>query len=224
MPQPLKQSLEELEHHCSAQGHLDQLEALFDLGDSVWPLDNKRSIWKAEFGKPWSKSWDRQSSHVGSPGLHSEPSSWRCPQPGDNTHGIHQLGLLTGLYKYLGATLILTGKIPVFTETSISPEAQQEFPLRNWKYLSPVKFWPKGISYFPVQAGVKVKKYPGFEISHESLCELDVRKMVQAGILYKQESKHQVSFSGTAYLWEQQDLVSKQIQTGHRPHKPTSGY
>lgn len=96
--------------------------------------------------------------------------------------------------------------------------------MRNWKYLSPVKFWPKGISYFPVQAGVKVDKYPGFEISHESLCKLDLHKMFQAGILYRQESKHQVSFCGTAYSWEQQDLVSKQIQTGHRPHKPMSGY
>lgn len=43
MPQPLKQSLDQLEYHRTAQGHLDQLEALFDLGNNVWPLDDERS-------------------------------------------------------------------------------------------------------------------------------------------------------------------------------------
>lgn len=78
-------------------------------------------------------------------------------QLGDKLPEIHKLGMLMGLYKIYVCRFNPDWKIPDFTDTHLSEAINQEVPSRTWKYLSPAKFWPKGISYFPVHAGVKVK-------------------------------------------------------------------
>lgn len=55
----------------------------------------------------------------------------------------------------------------------------KETPARTWEYLTPAEFWPKGISYYSVESGVKVNKYPGFEMYHLSLTKLYLQKTIQ---------------------------------------------
>lgn len=55
-----------------------------------------------------------------------------------------------------------------------------------WKYLAPARFWPKGISYFPVEDGVKVNKYPGFEKRHQDIVTIYLHKLFKARIFYRQ--------------------------------------
>nr|CAC80817.1 polymerase [Stork hepatitis B virus] len=204
MPQPLKQSLDQSKWLKAAEIKLRELENLVDLSleeEKLKPqLSMGEDVQSPEGGDPLHPNVRAPLSHV------IEKTKVDPPRLGNRDPARHKLGKLSGLYQMKGCEFNPDWKIPDISRTHINTEIVNECPSRNWKYLTPAKFWPKSISYFPVHAGVK-PKYPEFQNCHESLVNDYLSKLFEAGILYKRVSKHLVTFKGPSFSWEQPYLV-----------------
>nr|CAD29590.1 polymerase [Crane hepatitis B virus] len=206
MPQPLKQSLDHSKWLKEAETKLRELENLVD-----------SNLGEEELKPQLSMGEDVQSPGIREP-LHPNVraplshvllgTTTDLPRLGNKLPARHKLGKLTGLYQMKGCTFNPHWKVPDISDTHFDTQIVNECPSRNWKYLTPAKFWPKSISYFPVHAGVK-PKYPDDVKSHESIVGKYLIKLFEAGILYKRVSKHLVTFKGKTYQWEQQYLVNQ---------------
>lgn len=117
---------------------------------------------------------------------------------------------MQGLYRLSGSKFNPDWKVPDITATDIDwGELKDELQdNRVLKYLTPARFWPKGISYFPRHMGVK-DKYPGYKDRHEQIVSVYLTKLYEAGILYKRVSRSKVSFKGTVQQWEQKYQVER---------------
>nr|CAA52700.1 polymerase [Duck hepatitis B virus] len=206
MPRPLKQSLDQSRWLREAEKQLRVLENLVD------------SILEEEKLKPQlSMGEDVQSPGEGEP-LHPNvraplyhvvrAATIDLPRLGNKLPARHHLGKLSGLYQMKGCTFNPEWKVPDISDTHFNLDVVNECPYRNWKYLTTAKFYPKSISYFPVQVGVK-PKYPDNVMQHESIVGKYFNRLYEAGILYKRISKHLVTFKGQPYNWEQQHLVNQ---------------
>lgn len=90
----------------------------------------------------------------------------------------HTLGKLEDLYSNHVSDFNINKQI-YFAETNLSLELIKEISAKAWKYLTLATFWPKDISYNPVESGVKVNKYPGFEMEHLLVAKLCWQKTIQ---------------------------------------------
>ncbi|AAA45738.1 polymerase [Heron hepatitis B virus] len=207
MPQPLKQSLDQSRWLKEAEIKLRELENLVDSNledERLKPqLSMGEDVLSPEAGDPLHPNVRAPLSHVIGETRHDPPHL------GNRDPARHKLGKLTGLYQMKGCEFNPHWKIPDISATNFSQEIINECPSRNWKYLTPAKFWPKSISYLPVHSGVK-PKYPEFQQNHESLVNDYLNKLFEAGILYKRVSKHLVTFKGPYFTWEQKHLVPQQ--------------
>lgn len=86
---------------------------------------------------------------------------------------------------------------------------EQEIPnVRMWRYLTLARFWPKGISYFPIEEGFK-EKYPANKSKHAEIVGQYFTKLFKAGILYKRLTRSKVALVGKVHHWEQQYLAEQ---------------
>ncbi|AAA45748.1 polymerase [Ross's goose hepatitis B virus] len=206
MPQPLKQSLDQSKWRREAEIRLRELENLVD-----------SNLGEEELKPQLSMGEDVQSPGKGEP-LHPSVraplsrvllgTTTDLPRLGNKDPARHKLGKLSGLYQMKGCEFNPQWKVPDISDTHFNLDIINECPSRNWKYLTPAKFWPKSISYFPAHSGVK-PKYPDDVAGHEQIVGQYLTKLFEAGILYKRESKHLVTFKGTPYQWERQYLVNQ---------------
>nr|AAR89934.1 polymerase protein [Duck hepatitis B virus] len=215
MPRPLKQSLDQSKWLREAEKQLRELENLVDSNleeEKLKPqLSMGEDVQSPGKGEPLHPNVRAPLSHV------VRAATIDLPRLGNKLPARHHLGKLSGLYQMKGCTFNPEWKVPDISDTHFKSEIINECPSRNWKYLTPAKFWPKSISYFPVQAGVK-PKYPDNVMQHESIVGKYLTRLYEAGILYKRISKHLVTFKGQPYNWEQQYLVNQH----HKPDGATS--
>ncbi|ASG92656.1 DNA polymerase [Tinamou hepatitis B virus] len=206
MPRPLKQSLDQSKWHREAETKLRELEKLVDLnleGEKLKPqLSMGEDVLSPEIGGNLFPAVRAPLSHV------VEEAGKDLPRLGNKDPARHKLGRLTGLYQMKGCEFNPNWKVPDISPSNFKLEIVEECPSRNWKYLTPAKFWPKSISYFPIHAGVK-PKYPDHVGRHEEIVGEYLTKLYDAGILYKRVSKTVVSFRGEPFEWEQQYLVNQ---------------
>nr|WDY73504.1 polymerase [Duck hepatitis B virus] len=206
MPQPLKQSLDQSKWLREAEKHLRELENLVDSNleeEKLKPqLSMGEDVQSPGKGEPLHPNVRAPLSHV------VRAATLDLPRLGNKLPAKHHLGKLSGLYQMKGCTFNPEWKVPDISDTHIDLQVINECPSRNWKYLTPAKFWPKSISYFPVQAGVKAK-YPDHVMQHEAIVGKYLNRLYEAGILYKRISKHLVTFKGQPYNWELQYLVKQ---------------
>nr|P30028.1 RecName: Full=Protein P; Includes: RecName: Full=DNA-directed DNA polymerase; Includes: RecName: Full=RNA-directed DNA polymerase; Includes: RecName: Full=Ribonuclease H [Duck hepatitis B virus strain China]AAA45745.1 polymerase [Duck hepatitis B virus] len=217
MPQPLKQSLDQSKWLREAEKHLRELENLVDSNleeEKLKPqLSMGEDVQSPGKGEPLHPNVRAPLSHV------VRAATIDLPRLGNKLPAKHHLGKLSGLYQMKGCTFNPEWKVPDISDTHFDLQVLNECPSRNWKYLTPAKFWPKSISYFPVQAGVKAK-YPDNVMQHESIVGKYLTRLYEAGILYKRISKHLVTFKGQPYKWEHQYLVKQhQIPDGATTRK-----
>nr|WFP21461.1 P protein [Duck hepatitis B virus] len=206
MPQPLKQSLDQSKWLREAEKHLRELENLVDSNleeEKLKPqLSMGEDVQSPGKGEPLHPNVRAPLSHV------VRAATIDLPRLGNKLPAKHHLGKLSGLYQMKGCTFNPEWKVPDISDTHFDLQVINECPSRNWKYLTPAKFWPKSISYFPVQAGVKAK-YPDNVMQHEAIVGKYLNRLYEAGILYKRISKHLVTFKGQPYNWELQYLVKQ---------------
>nr|WDY73531.1 polymerase [Duck hepatitis B virus] len=206
MPQPLKQSLDQSKWLREAEKHLRELENLVDSNleeEKLKPqLSMGEDVQSPGKGEPLHPNVRAPLSHV------VRAATIDLPRLGNKLPAKHHLGKLSGLYQMKGCTFNPDWKVPDISDTHFDLQITNECPSRNWKYLTPAKFWPKSISYFPVQAGVK-PKYPDNVMQHEAIVGKYLNRLYEAGILYKRISKHLVTFKGKPYHWELQYLVKQ---------------
>nr|WFP21467.1 P protein [Duck hepatitis B virus] len=206
MPQPLKQSLDQTKWLREAEKHLRELENLVDSNleeEKLKPqLSMGEDVQSPGKGEPLHPNVRAPLSHV------VRAATIDLPRLGNKLPAKHHLGKLSGLYQMKGCTFNPEWKVPDISDTHFDLQVINECPSRNWKYLTPAKFWPKSISYFPVQAGVKAK-YPDNVMQHEAIVGKYLNRLYEAGILYKRISKHLVTFKGQPYNWELQYLVKQ---------------
>lgn len=211
MPQPLKQSLGQSKWLLVAEQKLRELENLVDLNleeEKLKPqLSMGEDVQSPEKGVPLHPNVRAPLSRV-LQGVQEDP-----PRLGDKSPASHKLGKLSGLYQMKGCVFNPDWKIPDIIQTQFDLDILNECPSRNWKYLTPAKFWPKSISYYPREIGVK-PKYPDNQKEHEAIVERYLNKLYEAGILYKRNSKHLVTFKGKPYPWETKYLVIQHQQHG----------
>ncbi|AAD21980.1 DNA-directed DNA polymerase [Snow goose hepatitis B virus] len=208
MPRPLKQSLDQSKWLREAEKHLRLLENLVDSNleeEKLKPqLSMGEDVQSPGKGEPLHPNVRAPLSHV------VRAATTDLPRLGNKLPARHHLGKLSGLYQMKGCTFNPNWKVPDISDTHFDIDVTNECPSRNWKYLTPAKFWPKSISYFPIQAGVK-NKYPDNVMQHESIVGKYLSKLYEAGILYKRVSKHLVTFKGQPYNWERQYLVNQHL-------------
>nr|WDY73552.1 polymerase [Duck hepatitis B virus] len=206
MPQPLKQSLDQSKWLREAEKHLRELENLVDSNleeEKLKPqLSMGEDVQSPGKGEPLHPNVRAPLSHV------VRAATIDLPRLGNRLPAQHHLGKLSGLYQMKGCTFNPEWKVPDISDTHFDLQVVNECPSRNWKYLTPAKFWPKSISYFPVRAGVKAK-YPDNVMQHEAIVGKYLNRLYEAGILYKRISKHLVTFKGKPYNWELQYLVKQ---------------
>nr|WDY73549.1 polymerase [Duck hepatitis B virus] len=206
MPQSLKQSLDQSKWLREAEKHLRELENLVDSNleeEKLKPqLSMGEDVQSPGKGEPLHPNVRAPLSHV------VRAATTDLPRLGNRLPAKHHLGKLSGLYQMKGCTFNPEWKVPDISDTHFDLQVVNECPSRNWKYLTPAKFWPKSISYFPVQAGVKAK-YPDNVMQHEAIVGKYLNRLYEAGILYKRISKHLVTFKGKPYNWELQYLVKQ---------------
>nr|AXK47347.1 P [Duck hepatitis B virus] [Duck hepatitis B virus] len=206
MPQPLKQSLDQSKWLREAEKHLRELENLVDSNleeEKLKPqLSMGEDVQSPGKGEPLHPNVRAPLSHV------VRAATIDLPRLGNRLPAQHHMGKLSGLYQMKGCSFNPEWKVPDISDTHFDLQVVNECPSRNWKYLTPAKFWPKSISYFPVQAGVKAK-YPDNVMQHEAIVGKYLNRLYEAGILYKRISKHLVTFKGKPYHWELQYLVKQ---------------
>nr|AAR89924.1 polymerase protein [Ross's goose hepatitis B virus] len=206
MPRPLKQSLDQSRWLREAEKQLRVLENLVDSNleeEKLKPqLSMGEDVQSPGKGEPLHPNVRAPLSHV------VRAATIDLPRLGNKDPARHKLGKLSGLYQMKGCDFNPQWKVPDISDTHFKLDIINECPSRNWKYLTPAKFWPKSISYFPVHTGVK-PKYPDDVAGHEQIVGQYLTKLFEAGILYKRESKHLVTFKGTPYQWERQYLVNQ---------------
>nr|AFY97702.1 polymerase [Parrot hepatitis B virus] len=211
MPQPLKQSLDHSKWVRKAEEKLRELENLVDLNLDAEELKPQLSmgedVQSPEKGVPLHPNVRAPLSRVLTE-VRADP-----PRLGNKDPATHKLGRLSGLYQMQGCEFNPNWKIPDITPTQFDLELVKECPSRSWKYLTPAKFWPKSISYYPREIGVK-SKYPDNQKEHEGLVREYLFKLYEAGILYRRVTKHVVTFKGVPYDWERKYLVSQQRDYG----------
>nr|AFY97767.1 polymerase [Parrot hepatitis B virus] len=216
MPQPLKQSLDQSKWLQVAEQKLRELENLVDLNleeEKLKPqLSMGEDVQSPEKGVPLHPNVRAPLSRV-LQGVQEDP-----PRLGDKSPASHKLGKLSGLYQMKGCEFNPEWKVPDITQTQFDLDIINECPSRNWKYLTPAKFWPKSISYYPREIGVK-PKYPDNQKQHEAIVGIYLNKLYEAGILYKRNSKHIVTFKGKPYPWETKYLVIQRQQYGPKSSK-----
>ncbi|AAR89944.1 polymerase protein [Sheldgoose hepatitis B virus] len=208
MPQPLKQSLDQSKWLREAEIKLRVLENLVDCnleeGKLKPQLSMGEDVQSPGIGEPLHPNVRAPLSHV------LQLVTTDLPRLGNKEPARHHLGKLSGLYQMKGCEFNPAWKVPELSDTHFNIDIKNECPSRNWKYLTPAKFWPKSISYFPVHAGVK-PKYPDNVMQHEQIVGKYLTRLYEAGILYKRISKHLVTFKGRPYPWEQQYLVNQHL-------------
>nr|AAR89939.1 polymerase protein [Sheldgoose hepatitis B virus] len=208
MPQPLKQSLDQSKWYREAEKQLRVLESLVDCnleGEKLKPqLSMGEDVQSPGKGEPLHPNVRAPLSRV------LQAVTTDLPRLGNKSPARHHLGKLSGLYQMKGCEFNPEWKVPNLSDTHFKIDIKNECPSRNWKYLTPAKFWPKSISYFPVQVGVK-PKYPDNVMQHEAIVGKYLHRLYEAGILYKRVSKHLVTFKGQPYPWEQQYLVNQHL-------------
>lgn len=178
MPQPLNQSLHQSEWHLKAQTKLTQLEEELDQQKGEILLLEGELCTPGQYMGLHNLVW-APMNHI------MYQVSEEPPHPIE--HNLlpktikvkHLLGKLKGLYSNHISDFNINWQISDLTETIFSLELVKETPARTWKYLNPAKFWPKGISYCPIESSVKVSKHSGFEMEHLLLTKLYLQKTIQ---------------------------------------------
>nr|WBK70554.1 polymerase [Domestic cat hepadnavirus] len=137
---------------------------------------------------------------------------------------VHKWGSLTGLYSLKEHAFNKEWKIPSFPNIHVpadfifkvsqlwGPLTKHE--LRRLKLLFPCRFFPRHTKYFPLQKGIK-PRYPDYSLHHFLLTALYLHDLWTAGITYRRESYHSISFNGQLYPWEQKLHLSHGSQSEH---------
>nr|BDG15102.1 polymerase [Domestic cat hepadnavirus] len=135
---------------------------------------------------------------------------------------VHKWGSLTGLYSIKDHVFNKEWKIPSFPNIHLPEDFIQQVShiwgpltkheLRRLKLLFPCRFFPRHTKYFPLYKGIK-SRYPDNTLHHFLLTALYLHDLWTAGITYRRESHHSLSFNGQLYPWEQKLHLSHGSQS-----------
>nr|AGW01290.1 polymerase [Tent-making bat hepatitis B virus] len=124
----------------------------------------------------------------------------------------HKVNDLLGLYHQKSYLYNPDWKVPSFDDIHVREDLIDYLdkffgPLlpgekRKLKLTFPARFFPRKTKYLPLSKAIK-KHYPEHLLGHFFKCVHHLWVLWEAGILYKREGTHLLSFQGLPYPWEQ---------------------